>query len=98
MQKIINFNEFQTLINQIVYVSATPADFELEQSQGVVVEQVVRPTGLLDPPIEVRPSINQIDDLSHHLCQLFTYSTYPVCQYSCCQLETIKYYVKIFHN
>jgi excinuclease ABC subunit B len=57
------FDEFQTLINQIVYVSATPADYELEQSEGVVVEQLIRPTGLLDPIIEVRPSLNQIDDL-----------------------------------
>ncbi|WP_300359763.1 excinuclease ABC subunit UvrB [Fluviicola sp.] len=57
------FDEFQSLINQIVYVSATPADFELEQSEGIVVEQLIRPTGLLDPIIEVRPSLNQIDDL-----------------------------------
>ncbi len=59
----LNFQEFQSLINQVVYVSATPADFELEQSEGVVVEQIIRPTGLLDPPVEVRPSLNQIDDL-----------------------------------
>lgn len=59
----LTFDEFQTLINQIVYVSATPANFELEQSEGVVVEQLIRPTGLLDPIIEVRPSLNQIDDL-----------------------------------
>ena len=58
-----NFEEFKALINQTVYVSATPADYELEQCDGVVVEQIVRPTGLLDPPIEVRPSLNQIDDL-----------------------------------
>ena len=58
-----NFNEFENLTNQTVYVSATPGDYELEKSGGVVVEQVVRPTGLLDPPIEIRPSINQIDDL-----------------------------------
>jgi excinuclease ABC subunit B len=58
-----NFHEFENLVNQIVYVSATPGEYELEKSQGVVVEQVVRPTGLLDPPIEIRPSINQIDDL-----------------------------------
>lgn len=57
------FDEFQSLISQIVYVSATPADYELEQSEGVVVEQLIRPTGLLDPIIEVRPSLNQIDDL-----------------------------------
>lgn len=59
----LKFEEFQQLINQIVYVSATPADFELEESEGVVVEQLIRPTGLLDPIIEVRPSENQIDDL-----------------------------------
>ena len=58
-----NFHEFENLTNQTVYVSATPGDYEFEKSGGVVVEQVVRPTGLLDPPIEVRPSVNQIDDL-----------------------------------
>jgi excinuclease ABC subunit B len=59
----LNFHEFENLIGQTVYVSATPGDYELEKCEGVVVEQVVRPTGLLDPPIEVRPSVNQIDDL-----------------------------------
>lgn len=59
----LNFNEFESLLNQVIYVSATPGDYELEQTGGVVVEQVVRPTGLLEPPIDVRPSINQIDDL-----------------------------------
>ena len=59
----LNFHEFSSLLNQVVYVSATPGDYELEQTGGVVVEQVVRPTGLLEPPIEVRPSVNQIDDL-----------------------------------
>jgi excinuclease ABC subunit B len=59
----LNFHEFEGLLNQVIFVSATPSRFELEQSGGVVAEQVVRPTGLLDPPIEVRPSINQIDDL-----------------------------------
>jgi len=59
----LNFNEFESMLNQVVFVSATPADYELQQSEGVVVEQIVRPTGLLDPPIEVRPSVNQIDDL-----------------------------------
>ncbi len=58
-----NFHEFENLVPQTIFVSATPGDFELEKTGGVVVEQVVRPTGLLDPPIEVRPSINQIDDL-----------------------------------
>jgi excinuclease ABC subunit B len=59
----LNFTEFESLINQVIYVSATPGDYELEQTGGVVVEQIVRPTGLLDPPIVIRPSINQIDDL-----------------------------------
>lgn len=59
----LNFHEFSDLLNQTVYVSATPGDYELEQTGGAVVEQVVRPTGLLEPPIEVRPSVNQIDDL-----------------------------------
>jgi excinuclease ABC subunit B len=59
----LNFHEFENMVNQTIFVSATPGDFELEKTEGVVVEQVVRPTGLLDPPIEVRPSINQIDDL-----------------------------------
>ncbi len=59
----LRFEEFEDLINQVIYVSATPADFELEESEGVVVEQVIRPTGLLDPEIVVRPSENQMDDL-----------------------------------
>ena len=59
----LNFHEFDAMLNQTVYVSATPGDYELEKTGGVVVEQVVRPTGLLDPPIEIRPSVNQIDDL-----------------------------------
>jgi excinuclease ABC subunit B len=59
----LTFNEFETLINQAIYVSATPAEYELRKSEGIVVEQIIRPTGLLDPQIDVRPSINQIDDL-----------------------------------
>ena len=59
----LNFNEFETLTHQIIYVSATPGDYELKQTEGVVVEQVIRPTGLLDPIIEIRPAINQVDDL-----------------------------------
>ncbi|HRY99013.1 MAG TPA: excinuclease ABC subunit UvrB [Bacteroidales bacterium] len=59
----LKFDEFEAMINQVLFVSATPADYELQKSQGVVVEQVIRPTGLLDPVIEVRPSLNQIDDL-----------------------------------
>lgn len=59
----LKFEEFMDMVNQVIYVSATPADFELQQAEGVVVEQVIRPTGLLDPEIDVRPSENQIDDL-----------------------------------
>src|SRR5205085_12403432 len=59
----LKFDEFETLINQVIFVSATPADYELQQSEGILVEQVIRPTGLLDPVIEVRPSKNQVDDL-----------------------------------
>ncbi len=59
----LNFNEFEALAPQTIYVSATPADYELEKSEGVVIEQVIRPTGLLDPVIEIRPAINQVDDL-----------------------------------
>ncbi|RFC55239.1 excinuclease ABC subunit UvrB [Brumimicrobium aurantiacum] len=59
----LKFEEFQSIMNQMIYVSATPADYEIEMSDGVVVEQVIRPTGLLDPEIDVRPSLNQIDDL-----------------------------------
>lgn len=59
----LKFNEFESLTGQTVYVSATPADYELEKSEGVIVEQIIRPTGLLDPIITVRPSLNQIDDL-----------------------------------
>lgn len=59
----LKFDEFMDMVNQVVYVSATPADFELNEAEGIVVEQIIRPTGLLDPEIEVRPSENQIDDL-----------------------------------
>ncbi len=59
----LKFEEFQALSNQVIYVSATPAEFEIEEAEGVVVEQVIRPTGLLDPIIEVKPSVNQVDDL-----------------------------------
>jgi len=62
-----SFEEFESLINQVVFVSATPANYELEKTEGIVVEQLVRPTGLLDPPIEVRPSLNQIDDLMEEI-------------------------------
>ena len=63
----LTFDEFQGMVNQVVYVSATPADFELAEAEGVVVEQIIRPTGLLDPEIEVRPSENQIDDLMEEI-------------------------------
>lgn len=59
----LNFHEFENMLNQTIFLSATPGEYELQQTEGVVIEQVVRPTGLLDPPIEVRPSINQVDDL-----------------------------------
>ncbi len=59
----LNFYEFETLLNQVIFVSATPGHYELEHTDGLVTEQVVRPTGLLDPPIDIRPSVNQIDDL-----------------------------------
>jgi len=59
----LNFSEFEGIINQVIFASATPGNYELEETEGVVVEQILRPTGLLDPPIEVRPSLNQIDDL-----------------------------------
>ena len=65
----LNFGEFEGLLNQVIFVSATPGDYELETTEGLVVEQIVRPTGLLDPPIEVRPSINQIDDLIEEIHQ-----------------------------
>ena len=59
----LNFHEFESMLNQVIFVSATPGEYELEKTGGVVVEQVVRPTGLLDPPIQIRPSANQVDDL-----------------------------------
>jgi excinuclease ABC subunit B len=59
----LKFEEFESMINQVVYVSATPSDYEIQQSMGVIVEQIIRPTGLLDPIIEIKPSINQMDDL-----------------------------------
>ncbi|MFD2541126.1 excinuclease ABC subunit UvrB [Lacinutrix gracilariae] len=65
----LKFEEFEALQNQVIYVSATPADYELEKSDGVYVEQIIRPTGLLDPIIEVRPSLNQIDDLIEEIQQ-----------------------------
>ena len=69
MSIALKFEEFESLQNQVLYVSATPADYELEKSDGVFVEQVIRPTGLLDPIIEVRPSLNQIDDLIEEIQQ-----------------------------
>lgn len=63
----LKFDEFEAMAKQVIYVSATPADYELIKSEGIVVEQVIRPTGLLDPVIEVRPSHNQIDDLMEEI-------------------------------
>lgn len=65
----LKFDEFESLTHQVIYVSATPAEYELQQSEGIVVEQIIRPTGLLDPVIEVRPSLNQIDDLLEEIQQ-----------------------------
>lgn len=65
----LKFEEWENLRNQTIYVSATPADYELRESEGVLVEQLIRPTGLLDPPIEVRPSQNQVDDLMEEIAQ-----------------------------
>lgn len=66
----LKFDEFEALCGQTIYVSATPADYELQKSEGIVVEQLIRPTGLLDPIIEVRPSLNQIDDLLEEISQV----------------------------
>jgi excinuclease ABC subunit B len=63
----LKFIEFETIMNQVIFVSATPADYELKMCEGILVEQLIRPTGLLDPEIEVRPSLNQIDDLLHEV-------------------------------
>lgn len=65
----LKFEEFQKMTNQVIYVSATPADYEIAESEGVVVEQVIRPTGLLDPSIDVRPTMNQVDDLMEEIQQ-----------------------------
>jgi excinuclease ABC subunit B len=65
----LKFDEFENMVNQVIYVSATPADYELALTEGEVVEQIIRPTGLLDPTIEVRPSLNQIDDLLEEIDQ-----------------------------
>jgi len=65
----LKFDEFEAMLNQVIYVSATPADYELQKSEGVVVEQLIRPTGLLDPVIDVKPSLNQIDDLLDEINQ-----------------------------
>ncbi|MDR2816973.1 MAG: excinuclease ABC subunit UvrB, partial [Proteiniphilum sp.] len=65
----LKFEEFESLASEIIFVSATPADYELEKSEGIVVDQLIRPTGLLDPPIDVRPSLNQIDDLMEEIRQ-----------------------------
>jgi len=63
----LQIDEFESIVNQTIFVSATPADYELEKSEGIFVDQVIRPTGLLDPPVEVRPSLNQVDDLMNEI-------------------------------
>ena len=63
----LKFNEFESIVNNVIFMSATPADYELEKSEGVIIEQLIRPTGLVDPSIEVRPSLNQIDDLMEEI-------------------------------
>ena len=65
----LKFEEFEALVPKIIFVSATPADYELEKSEGIIIDQLIRPTGLLDPPIDVRPSLNQIDDLMEEIQQ-----------------------------
>ena len=65
----LKFEEFETITPEVIFLSATPADYELEKSEGVIVDQLIRPTGLLDPPIEIRPSLNQIDDLMEEIQQ-----------------------------
>src|SRR3546814_17396833 len=65
----LNFNEFEQLAPQTIYASATPSDYELEKTGGVLVEQVIRPTGLTDPGIEIRPAVNQVDDLLEEIDQ-----------------------------
>ncbi len=65
----LNFDEFESLCNQVIYISATPADYELQKSEGIIAEQVIRPTGLLDPEIEIRPTENQIDDLIEEIAK-----------------------------
>ncbi len=70
----LKFDEFEGLMNQVIFVSATPGDYELHKSEGIVVEQVIRPTGLLEPPIDVRPSKNQIDDLLEEINQRTTHN------------------------
>ena len=65
----LTFDEFHEMAKQVIYISATPADYELQESEGVVVEQVIRPTGLLDPPIEVRPTDHPVDDLMEEIAK-----------------------------
>src|SRR6185503_15370678 len=65
----LNFDEWESRVNQVVFVSATPGPYELAKARGVVVEQIIRPTGLIDPPIEVRPVKGQVDDLLHEIRQ-----------------------------
>ncbi len=102
----LSFEEFESIINQVIYVSATPGDYELNKTEGLVVEQIVRPTGLLDPPIEVRPSINQIDDLLEEIQQrtesnervLITTLTKRMAEELTAYLEKIEIKVRYIHS
>lgn len=102
----LKFEEFEQLINQVIFVSATPSDYELEKSQGIVVEQVIRPTGLLDPEIEVRPLKNQVDDLIAEIRErakkkqrvLVTTLTKRMSEDLADYLESIKIKVRYLHS
>ncbi|MEL6141561.1 MAG: helicase-related protein, partial [Bacteroidota bacterium] len=102
----LNFTEFEGLVNQIIHVSATPGDYELEQTSGTIVEQLIRPTGLVDPPIEVRPSLNQIDDLLEEIDErrkknertLVTTLTKRMAEELSSYLETMNVKVRYIHS
>lgn len=102
----LNFTEFETLINQIIYVSATPGNYELEETEGTIVEQLIRPTGLIDPPIEIRPSLNQIDDLLEEIDErrkanervLVTTLTKRMAEELSTYLETMNVKVRYIHS
>ena len=102
----LNFTEFETLVNQIVYVSATPGNYELEETEGTIVEQLIRPTGLIDPPIDIRPSLNQIDDLLEEIDErrkinervLVTTLTKRMAEELSTYLETMNVKVRYIHS